>query len=212
MHAVTLPKESIKFILSCSILTITFSSGIYLFTKNWQIMVIPIPLILIWLCYYRWEWGLYVFLAFIPFEGIVIMASSSSKIAVLAEDLFILLPVYLGFIHSRIITKKRFSFPGSPVVPIICFMMLTLIHLFNPNLINFKMGFIGLKVWLFYIPLYFLAHNWIDSKQKLLKVAKFTVGLAIIPAIIGIIQVILYHLGFKEILYSIYGTYSNISI
>jgi len=64
------------------------------------------------------------------------------------------------------------SFPGAPVGLLAVLAGLIIIQFFNPQLINWLVGLIGLKVWLFYIPLYFLGYHLIDSSDELMRMAK----------------------------------------
>jgi hypothetical protein len=68
------------------------------------------------------------------------------------------------------------------------------------------MGLIGLKVWLFYIPLCFLAFAYVASERDLVVLFRLLAALSFIPSAIGIGEVIVARFaGYREAMEAIYG-------
>ncbi len=79
------------------------------------------------------------------------------------------------------------------------------IQAFNPDLPNHLVGLIGMKVWLFYIPLFFLGYHLVRNRDHLFKVLGLMSLVAIVPAVIGLVEVVLYYTGHAQIVYDAYG-------
>lgn len=149
----------------------------------------------------HWRRGVKGCLFYLPFAGVVSLYFYPSKLPLLFKDLFFLLPAYMGFL----LVRKKIFHPEILVSILSLFFGLVIIQLFNPNLLNLFIGLIGLKVWLFYIPLFFLAYHFIDSEERLVDLSKTLVKLALVPCIIGIVQAIFIYSGFEDYVYAIYG-------
>jgi hypothetical protein len=79
------------------------------------------------------------------------------------------------------------------------------IHLFNPQLSHFLVGLVGLKVWLLYIPLYFLGYHLVDSKERLFQITRVILFIGMIPVTIGLLEAFLIYTGRSGVVYSFYG-------
>src|SRR6266511_3243926 len=69
--------------------------------------------------------------------------------------------------------------------------LLVVAQMANPGVENRLMGLIGLKVWIFYLPLFLLSFALVASERDLFLLLHLLVGLSLIPAIIGITQAVL---------------------
>jgi hypothetical protein len=65
---------------------------------------------------------------------------------------------------------------------------------------------IGVKVWLFYIPLLFLGYHFIESRDNLRSVLGVMTAVAIVPAVIGLVEAIAIYGGHADQVYSFYGS------
>ncbi len=165
------------------------------------IICLSIAVIIITLSMTHWRVGVKGCLYFLPFAGIVSLLFYPAKLPLLFKDILFIIPAYVGFV----LTRRKIYFPKIIVFLLSLFSMLAVVQLYNPNLLNLFMGFIGLKVWLFYIPILFMAFHLVDSKKQLIKLIKGLVMIALIPCVIGIIQAILIYSGLEDYAYKIYG-------
>lgn len=156
---------------------------------------------------HTWRWSVYGLLAYLPFAGIPILALYPSKLPLLAKDFFFVIPAYMGFFVTGILKGENRSFPNRLLLGLmISFGVLVVAQLFNPMLENKLVGLIGLKVWLLYMPLTVLTYHLIDSVETLNRLARFMVLLALIPAIVVIIEFVLIYCGFGGLVHSFYGS------
>jgi O-Antigen ligase len=157
----------------------------------------------------RWRWPLYALLVYLPVSGVAILAAYPGRtdraIAILAKDFVFVIPAYLLFLGYCLLHRKRPWFKGAPLVLIGLLALIVVIQAFNPDLPNHLVGLIGIKVWLFYIPLFFLGYHLVRNREHLFRVLGLMSLLAIVPAVIGLSEVTLYYTGHAQTVYDVYG-------
>jgi len=157
----------------------------------------------------RWRWPLYALLVYLPFSGIAILAAYPGRtdraVAILAKDFVFVIPAYLLFFGYCLLHRKKFWFKGAPLVLLGLLALIVVIQAFNPELPNHLVGLIGIKVWLFYIPLFFLGYWLVRDREHLFKVFGLMSLMAIVPALIGLVTVGLYYTGHAQTVYDAYG-------
>lgn len=168
----------------------------------------PVVLLCILIGLHNWRWSIYALLAYLPFAGIPILAMYPSKFPLLFKDFFFVIPAYVGFVAMYVIQRKPIRFSGAPVWLIGGFSALVLIQLLNPNLNNWLAGLVGVKIWLFYIPLGFLAYHLINTKEELIRLTKILLLISLIPFLFGVVQAILVYMGYDYVAYWLYGNHT----
>lgn len=156
----------------------------------------------------NWRLGIYALVAFLPFAGLptILLYTAPPAATLLLKDLLFVVPVYLGFVWEYVKrSPKPFLFPGAPTIPLAALTVMLILQFFNPALGNLLVGLIGFKVWLFYIPLLFLGYQFVDSQQRLLRLAQVMLLAGLIPVLIGIVEAILIYSRRAELVYSLYG-------
>src|SRR5207245_2721418 len=134
---------------------------------------------------HNWRWSLYGLLLYLPISGIAIVLSfSKTNLAVLIKDVVFVIPAYTGFFLAA--RRQGWRVPGAPLLAIVGLAFLVVIESFNPSLPNFQVALIGIKVWLFYIPVLFLGYHFVKSRDDLRLVLGLMTVIAMVPAIIGI--------------------------
>jgi hypothetical protein len=155
----------------------------------------------------RWERGFSALLVYLPFAGVVILGLSPSRLPLVFKDVLFVIPAYIGFVAR--LSVRGGALRGLPPVPIAlmgALAALVLVELVNPGVENTMVGLIGAKVWLFYIPLTFLAYAYVASERDLVVLCRLMVGLAFIPSVIGIGEVVTARfVGYQEVMEAIYG-------
>lgn len=148
-----------------------------------------LALILLWLVFLvRWRWAFVGLLVFLPFAGLVALRFHSVKETLLLKDILFVLPAYISFFLFHRRDTRRITVP-KPVLWAMGFLaLLVLLQLMNPGLANLMVAAIGLKVWLFYMPLLFLTSAYVDSREDLARLLRVLVVIAIIPCAVGILQ------------------------
>lgn len=153
-----------------------------------------------------WRWSLYALLLYIPVSGVPIIATyPHTHIAVLLKDILFVGPAYLGFLAWAAAKRSRIVFVGAPIVPFALLALLVLGQALNPSLPNLLVGAIGVKVWLLYIPLYFLGYHMVRDRADLSRLLAVMSLSAVLPLVLGIVEAILIKGGHADIVYRWYG-------
>src|SRR6266511_3590782 len=157
----------------------------------------------------NWRWSLYGLLCYLPVSGIAILAAYPGRtdraVAILAKDFVFVIPAYVGFLVYFWRRRRPFWFKGAPLVLFGLLALIVVIQGFNPDLPNHLVGLIGIKVWLFYIPLFFLGYHLVDTRGQLFRVLGLMSLVAIVPAVIGLTEDALYYTGSAQTVYDAYG-------
>ena len=154
----------------------------------------------------NWRWSVYGLALYIPLSGIPIIALyPHSQGAVLAKDLLFVLPCYTGFVAEAILRRKRVAFDGAPAVILISFALLVIVQALNPSTSSFLVKLIGVKVYLFYIPLIFVGYGLVETREDLWRLLRVLGMSAILPCVVGIVEAALIYSGHAATVYSFYG-------
>jgi hypothetical protein len=153
-----------------------------------------------------WRRAVYGLLIFLPVSGVpYVMLYPNVRPASLFKDVIFIIPAYVGFLASGIGQRRRIE-PGTfPSVPLLLFALLVFAQILNPSLPNRLVGLIGAKVWLFYLPLCALAYHLVDSRRDLSRLLATMSVVAIVPALVGLIEAALVYTGHPDIVYKWYG-------
>jgi len=161
----------------------------------------------------RWQWGITALVYYMPFSGlpsILLHPYIGTGMPTLIKDIAFVIPAYIGFAswhHNN--SLKITDLPREMKIALnlmTCLALLVFAHVFNRQLVSYMVGLIGLKVWLFYMPLYVLGYYLITDKSQLIRLSKILLMLGMIPAIFGIVQAQLIYMGDPGLAYALYGT------
>lgn len=154
----------------------------------------------------NWRRSVYALLAYLPVSGVLTIALyPQTAPGVLAKDFLFVIPAYLGFLAENLSRRQPVTVPGAPVGLLAAVALIVAAQTFNPALPNVLVGVIGLKVWLFYIPLLFVGYHFIRDVRDLERTLLVMTSLAMVPAIIGIAEAIFIYGGQATFVYSLYG-------
>lgn len=164
-------------------------------------------LLVIWIATFRrWQHGIVMLLAYLPFAGAVTIAFYPESYPVLFKDIFFIIPAYIAFWFARRGQPIGEKIPSTVSFAMYSLAALVLLQSFNPNLDNMLVAAIGAKVWLFYLPLIFLAFEFIQTRDDLIRILRLMVVITWVPCIIGILEWISsMSFGYQETMYAIYG-------
>lgn len=136
----------------------------------------------------RWQRGVVMLLIYVPFAGVVTLSLYPSPVPTLFKDFFFVIPAYLAFLLTRASGVSQGRIPGSIILVMLALAALVFVQMFNPDVANWMVAAIGAKVWLFYLPLVFLAFAMVRSRDDLIRLLRLMVVIAWIPCGVGIVQ------------------------
>lgn len=153
-----------------------------------------------------WRWSVLGLLAYLPVSGIpTILTYPNTGSAVLLKDFLFVVPAYVGFLAFANARRTSLVFAGAPVVLMAMFALLVAAQTLNPSLPNAVVGLIGTKVWLLYVPLFFLGHHLLRTREDLERVLRLMALTALLPLAVGILEAILVNGGQGALVYRFYG-------
>lgn len=153
------------------------------------VLVLGLAGIVLWLAIIlRWRWGLIGLLLYVPFAGIISLKFQPNKLPLILKDVAFVLPAYLSFFvfHARELKAAPVPRPVLWAIGILAF--LVLIQILNPGVISWMVAAIGVKVWLFYIPIMFLAAAYFRDVGDIVHLLRILVVISIAPCTIGVLQ------------------------
>jgi len=134
-----------------------------------------------------WRMGVYLFMIYVVLEGFLLNYFYQVPALNVVKD------VYVGLLFLSLavglILRRQALFPRLGwVLPFAGFAMVYTAEIFNPNLPNFLVGLVGLRVTLFYCLLAPVAFWFFDSWDRVIRFFMFMVALSIPVAAFGIMQ------------------------
>jgi len=139
----------------------------------------------------NWRNGLYFFLAWLVFEDLARKFLGNNMAIFFAKD-FLLAIVYLSFFLAW--RRKEIAVFRPPfLVPVLLFFWFGVMQIFNPGSSHIAYGFLGLKLFFYYVPLMFVGYTFLESEAQLRRFFTFTMVLSLIVISLGIAQSILGH-------------------
>lgn len=164
--------------------------------NNYLFIIIPVIIPLFFLItaiiLRRWRTGIIFIFIWLLIEDMVrrLISSQPSQI-MLVKDILIFL-AYCSFFAWIVIKDKKIWQP-SFIVPLLLFAGFALINIFNTQAPNLFFGLIGLRSYLWYLPLALLGYYMFDDKERLLKFCRYLVYLSIPLFLFVIVQYIFYN-------------------
>ena len=178
-----------RFIIIGSIIFITIAIANALTTQDFGKLIIWLSIVLLPLAFVYWKQTLLLIPIWILVEGMIRKHIYDSVMVIFIKD-FMLLVVYFR-LSMNYVTKREPIFIKTPINSLLLiFLLWNVIELFNPELLNFMTGFVGIKVTFYYIPYFYLTRFLFKDKNALFKYLKMFLILSIPVAIMGYYQFI----------------------
>jgi len=139
----------------------------------------------------NWRNGLYFFLTWLLFEDFARKYLGNNMAIYFAKDVLAAV-VYLSFFlaYRR---KEVASFRPPFLMPLLLFVWFGLMQVFNPASTNLMYGVMGMKLFFYYVPLFFVGYALLNSESELRRFFFVNMILALIIVSLGIAQAIIGH-------------------
>jgi len=174
---------------------VAYEASQYILDENYNGMVYAIGstagILVALLILKDWRKGLYLFLAWLLFEDLVRKYMGNNMVIYFAKDVLALITMLACFADYL---RKRAQFFRPPfLVPLLVFVWLGILQVFNPASSHPVFGLMGLKLYFFYMPLVFVGYALVESEADIRKFFWCNIILADLIAGLGIAQSILGH-------------------
>ena len=138
-----------------------------------------------------WRTGVLVFFGWLFFEDLARKYLGNNMAVYFGKDALVAI-VYLSFFiafrrHAVKISKPPF------LVPLLVFFWFCFLQLFNPASTSFFIGVLGLKLYFYYVPLFFIGYAFVRTEVDLRRIFAFLMFISVIVTGLGIVQSILGH-------------------
>jgi hypothetical protein len=141
-------------------------------------------------CLVYWRPAVYGVFVVLFVEGYLRNRFDTPNVLVLKD--MMLAAIYLRVFGGRLLAGKSLV-PSTPVdIPLAVFAVIVVIQTLNPYVINAEQAIIGLRTWIFYVPLYYVAREMLQTEQDVRRFVWFVLGCAVPICAIAVYQ---YHLG-----------------
>jgi hypothetical protein len=136
----------------------------------------------------NWRSGFYLFLVWLMFEDLVRKYMGNNLALFFGKDVLLALVYIALYVQIRRGREKTFRPPFLLFLSI--FFWLGALQVFNPNSPHILYGLLGMKIYLYYVPLLFVGYALIRSDEDLRKFLVVNVVVAGVIGSIGIVQAI----------------------
>lgn len=137
-----------------------------------------------------WRNGLYFFLAWLLLEDLARKFLGNNMAVYLAKD-FLVTIVYLAFFlearrRARTTPPGRFRPPFR--IALLTFAWFALLQIFNPASTHIAYGILGVKIYLYYMPLLLVGYSLVESEVEMRKFFQINILLMSVIALLGVAQ------------------------
>ena len=136
----------------------------------------------------NWRRGLWGLCLYMPFGGAITLYMHPNKLPLLAKDLLFVVPAYIAFFLFNTRLLRQAPIPQGVLICLGAMAVIVLLQTLNPGILHWMVAAIGVKVWLFYVPLLWLAGAFVRTEADLVRFLRVMVAIAIVPCTIGLLQ------------------------
>jgi hypothetical protein len=134
----------------------------------------------------NWRLGMFFFLIWLIFEDLARKFLGNSMFVYFGKDALVGL-IFLAFAFGLMRRRER-AFRPTFIMPLLFFLGLGLIHVFNPNSPSIYYGLLGMKLYFYYIPLMFVGYAMVATEADLRRFLLFGILIACVVAGLGVAQ------------------------
>jgi hypothetical protein len=143
--------------------------------------------VLVLVCCWRWRWGVGVVLLYVTVEGAVTNALFPQTTPLLFKDI-LLAATYSGFLIR--VWRRQEAWPPARLVvwPLAALAALCLAEALNPSGVDLPVALVGIRVLLFYAPLYVLGVALAKDAGALPRLTRLVLYTSLPIALVGIFE------------------------
>ncbi len=171
-------------------------------------LLLPVALLaapLVLMCMLRWRWGFLGLLVYLPFAGVVSL-SLSGEIPKLFKDLFFAIPCIAMFFLAGRDSLARAPLPSWLTMLLAFYAFVAFAQVGNPQLYDWRVAMIGIKVSLLYLPLVYVAAAFCERGEEVATLMRRLLIVGLVPCGFGIATFMLsLAMGYENTMRAIYG-------
>lgn len=153
----------------------------------------------------NWRWATFMLLIVLPFSGLPTLVLRQQGWPSQLKEVLFIVPAYIGAFLVARRARLQWVLP-KPLAVVLIVLVLVVIMQAGPVLVASPLiALVGLKVWLFYVPLILLPQHLFRTMDEVVRWIRALVALALIPALIGLVEAALIYSGAATTVYGFYG-------
>ena len=160
-------------------------------TSQWYLLLAVVGGVVVIKILNSWRTGLYFFLGWLLFEDLARKFLGNNMVIYFAKDALALV-VLISFLTAYR-RREVSSFRPPFRLPLLLFFWFGVLQVFNFASPHLAFGFLGLKLYYFYIPLMFVGYSLLQSESDLRRFFFANLILADVIASLGVVQGVLGH-------------------
>jgi hypothetical protein len=138
----------------------------------------------------NWRKGVYFFFSWLLFEDLARKYLGNNMAVYFAKDVLVAV-VYISFVVA-VRRKKTIKIVRPPFfVPVMLLVWFGIMQIFNPASTTIVYGLLGVKLFFWYIPLYFVGYALFNSEADLRRFFRLNAWLAMVISSLGVAQSII---------------------
>jgi hypothetical protein len=134
----------------------------------------------------RWQRGIWLLWSYIPVSGLMTLFLFPALWPKEVGDAGFILPAYVGYALTKR-SWRSLEIPRPLLIALGALTLMVVAQTLNPHLLNWRIAAIGVKVWLFYLPLIFLGYSFFED-SVIRQFLRLTVCLGWIPVLVEFCQ------------------------
>jgi hypothetical protein len=137
-------------------------------------------------CFVNWRLGVYAILVVTVVEGYVRLRLGNPQVLLVKDAM--LAAVYMRIVAGNILHGRRLIPPSFLNAPLAAFTAIVLVEAFNPNIAAPSEALIGIRTWLWYVPLFYVGIEMARSTDARPRFQSVLVVTTIVAAMIAAAQ------------------------
>jgi hypothetical protein len=139
-------------------------------------------------CFVFWRQGVYAVFVVVAIEGFVRNLVDTPQVLLIKDVM--LIAIYVRVFGERLVNRQSLL-PAHPAnIPLLLFCGVVLVQALNPNVASIDQAVVGIRTWIFYLPLFYVAGEMFRHGEEVWRFFTFLLLLAIPLSITAIYQVI----------------------
>jgi len=135
------------------------------YRSRYMFIAVLMAVVAMLLSFTNWRRVVPILFAYVCIEGFISNLLYPKMLPLLFKD-FVVILIYLGF-AGEVVLKKRTLLTRPIFIPLALFTALATVQVFNPGLRNVLVGLVGLKMYVFYLPLILVGYYYFHTLEDL---------------------------------------------
>jgi hypothetical protein len=169
-------------------LALGLATGAFVIYARVELLALGALAAMVVACFVFWRQGVYAVFVVVAIEGFSRNLVDSPQVLLIKDVM--LVAIYSRVFGERLVNRQPLL-PANPVnIPLLLFCGVVLVQALNPNVASLDQAAVGIRTWIFYLPLFYVAGEMFRNGEEVWRFFAFLLFLTIPLSIIAVYQVI----------------------